>query len=1260
MKLWPVLAVLTIPLPSVLMVAQAARVDVPFARLPLYFEPDQDSFCAQAAGGRLELTADSVRGPVTLRLEGARHNGRLEGVGRLASQSHYLLGNDPAKWQTHVPNYARVRIRDAWPGIDVVYYGTRSALEFDFVIAAGADPSRIQFVAEGGRLRDPVIYQETPVGRRLVVGRYSRRGSRVAFQLAAYDRRHPLVIDPVIEYATALGGGAADAGMSIAVDNRGAAYVFGLTYSGNFPVANALQPSAAPGRHLFVAKLAPGGGALEYSTFLGGTAAGNQYSGDTPGGIGVDAAGSAYLTGSTNSPDFPIAGPAPLQKTFGYGANFGARLSVDGSALVYSTPLGSGGFQTTRLAVDPSGIAYFTGLSNANDFPLVNPMPTTLPGSPGGNPLYAVKLRPDGTPVYSTFPTGRRGDIPTGIAADNDGNAYITGMAAPFTGVPPGFPLVNALQSTPRSANSPFVAKLNADGSSLIYSTYFGGSENDRITAIAADASGNAYITGMTNSADFPTVKPLQSRLAGAAMYKSTDGGVTSSRSDANLPGGAAAVAVDPVNSATLYATVPGSYGETWLYRSTNAGGYWGYLKNVTALALDPSTSGTLYVGSGSSIMKSADAGATWTKIYDGRGQVRALAVDPRKPLTIYAGYGGGGDTDGVYSTVDGGANWTPVFVGSMHGVRFLAISPMNSTVYVLTGMGFTPSPQPFQLSADGGQSWSPVPNLPNLYPSGMAFDPRSPATFYVLESGVIYKTTDGGQSFTAHLVGTGSNDPASMAIDPSNSSTLYVATSRGVYKSVDGGQSWNATAIIGSVNAVAVDASSTVYASESIQPDAFVAKLNPQGTALLYSTFLGGTGPDSAVAIAADGAGDAYVTGSTSSADFPWKNPPPPLSSSGNQFLTKLDPSGSSLVYATPLNSTIAGLAVDSTGAVYLTGSTSQTDFPAKNPIQTFTTGTFFQSSDGGATWTGVTSGDAFTSSIQHLALDPQNPSQVFAQTQTNIYRSTDGGASFSKLFLHPPPPIPNILSLALDPRTPTTLYAGTGPGADFGVYQSNDDGQSWSRVGNVTQVNALAVSSVSSSTLFAATDGGLMMSGDSGLDWTQSGSFYNVYTVVFDPQNPHTLYASAAFDGVFKSTDGGASWSAINSGFPNAGGPAAKVLAVDPFNHSVIYAAGRDGIFRSGNSGASWNAIDAGLRVRQGYWVSAFAVDPVTPSTLYAGLDSGGLYKTTDGGVTWTLTGLALPTISDIAVDSNNSGHILAGAYFNPYDAFIVKIGE
>jgi photosystem II stability/assembly factor-like uncharacterized protein len=1267
MKLWPFLLAGVLPLACQLL-AQTPPVAVQLARLPLYFEPDQAGFVAHTAGGVLELSADSVRGPVALRLEGARRNARLEGVERLASQSHYLIGNDPTKWRTHVPNYARVRVRDVWPGIDIVYYGNRSALEFDFVVAAGADASRIQFVSEGGRLRDPVIYQDTASGRRIVSGRYTRRGSRVTFELAAYDHRRPLVIDPVIEYSTALGGGGADSGNAIAVDASGAAYIFGFTYSGNFPVTNSFQTKAAPGRHLFVAKLAPGGGALVYSTYLGGTIGVYAYNGiDNPGGIAVDASGSATVAGTTASYDFPIAGAAPFQKTFACCSDgFAARLSPDGSTLVYSTFIStSQGIQTgPRLALDGAGNAYLTGQAHSQNFPVVNPI-SSFPTPADG--LYMVKLRPDGTTVYSTFLGGPNAQaaFPTGIAADDDGNAYVTGSV----GSSQGFPLVNPIQSTPASPNSPFVAKLKADGSALIYSTFLGGSSgNDRATAIAADAAGNAYVTGTTNSADFPTANPLQARIGGGAIYKSSDGGVTSNRSDLNLPNGAISVAVDPMNSSTLYATISGQYGENWLYRSTDAGGSWVYLTNEIAFALDPSTSGTLYASSGAAIQKSTDAGTTWTKLYGGPGPsaplggstVHALVVDPMNPSAIYAGYGGGDTLDGVYKSSDGGATWAPVFVGSMHGVRFLAVDPLTSTVYVLFGGGgYGPTPSgTFQRSTDGGQTWAPVPNVPpNLYPNGVVFDPADSATFYIL-AGLLYKTTDAGQSFT-----TSSYSGGGLAIDPKNSSTLYTATFTGLLKSIDWGQTWNPTAITGSVNAVAVDASSNVYAAESIPSDAFVAKLNPQGTALVYSTYLGGTGADAATAIAADSAGNAYVAGSTSSTDFPAKNAlPASLSSGGNQFLTKLDPIGSSLVYSSPFSDPINALAADSTGAVYLTGSTNRTVFPTQNPIQTFTTGTFFQSTDGGNTWTGNPSGDAFTSSILHLALDPQSPSQIFAQTQSNIYHSTDGGATFSKLNLHPPPPVPTILSVAIAPLTSTTLYAGTGAGTDFGVYRSTDGGQTWSRIGALSMVNALAVSPQSSSIVFAATDGGLMESTDGGVTWNQSGTFYQVYTVIFDPQNPQTLYASAAMDGVFKSTDGGTTWTAINNGFPSSSvtGPAATVLTVDPFNHSVIYAAGHNGIFRSVNGGANWSAIDAGLNVRQGFWVSAFAIDPVTTSTLYAGLDSGGLFKSTDGGATWALTGLTLPTVSSIAVDPSNPARIIAGAYFNPSDAYIMKLGQ
>jgi photosystem II stability/assembly factor-like uncharacterized protein len=207
---------------------------------------------------------------------------------------------------------------------------------------------------------------------------------------------------------------------------------------------------------------------------------------------------------------------------------------------------------------------------------------------------------------------------------------------------------------------------------------------------------------------------------------------------------------------------------------------------------------------------------------------------------------------------------------------------------------------------------------------------------------------------------------------------------------------------------------------------------------------------------------------------------------------------------------------------------------------------------------------------------------------------------------------------------------------------------------------VNGIAVAPSSPSTIFAATDSGLYKTTDGGANWAQSGSFSNVYAVIFDPQNPQTLYVSAAYAGIFKSTDGGGKWPAINSGFPNASGPAAKVLAIDPLNHSLIYATGRDGIFRSTNGGANWSEIDTGLIVRQGYWVSTFAIDPVTTSTLYTGLDSGGLYKSTDGGTSWTLTGLTLPTVSAIAIDPSSSGHVFTSANFNPWDAFITKLAS
>src|SRR5437016_6840034 len=256
----------------------------------------------------------------------------VAGVGELPGKSNYFVGNDPKKWRVNVPTYAKVRYQDLYPGIDLVYYGNQRQLEYDFVVSPGADPKAITLAFDGVdgaaidalgdlvlragetevRLRKPFVYQDHDGQRAVIPTRYVLKAERqVAFEVAAYDITQPLIIDPVLVYSTLLGGSNDDRGFGIAVDAAGNAYVTGGTGSSDFPTtAGAFQTTLGGSSDAFVTKLDPTGTALVYSTYLGGS------SGDFANGIAVDATGSAYVTGTTLSADFPTT-PGAAQTTFG-------------------------------------------------------------------------------------------------------------------------------------------------------------------------------------------------------------------------------------------------------------------------------------------------------------------------------------------------------------------------------------------------------------------------------------------------------------------------------------------------------------------------------------------------------------------------------------------------------------------------------------------------------------------------------------------------------------------------------------------------------------------------------------------------------------------------------------------------------------------------------------------------------------------------------------------------------------------------------
>jgi hypothetical protein len=474
---------------------------------------------------KAERGAQEGAAPVVLRmaLVDAHPKPHVTGIGELPGKANYFIGRDPAKWRTNIPTYEKVYYREVYPGIDLVYYGDQRRLRYDFVVRAGADPERIALAFQGAdrleidaqgdlvlhvaggaiRYQKPVIYQETDGLRQEIRGGYVLTGSnRVRFQVAAYDRKRPLVIDPALVYSTYLGGSGYDYGEAIAVDAAGHAYVTGDAESDDFPTtAGAVQPTRRGIADAFVAKLDPTGSALVYSTYLGG-------SGDDEGcGIAVDAAGHAYVTGFTGSDDFPTTARAVQPTHGGIADAFVAKLDPTGSALVYSTYLGGSGWNDGHgIAVDAAGHAYVTGFTGSDDFPTT--AGAVQPTRRGTGDAFVAKLDPTGSAlVYSTYLGGSEEspfffeDVGRGIAVDAAGHAYVTGL----TGSDDFPTTAGAVQPTRRGTGDAFVAKLNPTGSALVYSTYLGGSGWNDGYGIAVDAAGHAYVTGPTESPNFPT-----------------------------------------------------------------------------------------------------------------------------------------------------------------------------------------------------------------------------------------------------------------------------------------------------------------------------------------------------------------------------------------------------------------------------------------------------------------------------------------------------------------------------------------------------------------------------------------------------------------------------------------------------------------------------------------------------------------------------------------------------------------------------------
>jgi len=318
-------------------------------------------------------------------------------------------------------------------------------------------------------------------------------------------------LDPdgsTIVYSTYLGGYSGDIGRDITVDLEGNAYITGSTWGGGFPVYNALQPNHSEVEDVFVSKIAPDGSSFIFSTFLGGS---NSYGlgRDEGHGIAIDATNNIYITGSTISDNFPTVNA--YQEANIRGSAFVTKMNTTGTSIIYSTYFGApynsdiGGREIGKsIAVDNVGHAYVTGSTNSPDFP-IKPQNVIQPSYGGGTDGFVTKFAPDGQSlIFSTYLGGTDYDYDFSIALDSEGNAYVTGHTLSVN-----FPIKNSIQSVLKGSSDALVTGISSNGLDLLFSSYLGGSGFDEGSGIAVDNNGHIFITGQTNSGDFPIISPL-------------------------------------------------------------------------------------------------------------------------------------------------------------------------------------------------------------------------------------------------------------------------------------------------------------------------------------------------------------------------------------------------------------------------------------------------------------------------------------------------------------------------------------------------------------------------------------------------------------------------------------------------------------------------------------------------------------------------------------------------------------------------------
>jgi photosystem II stability/assembly factor-like uncharacterized protein len=638
--------------------------------------------------------------------------------------------------------------------------------------------------------------------------------------------------------------------------------------------------------------------------------------------------------------------------------------------------------------------------------------------------------------------------------------------------------------------------------------------------------------------------------------------------------------------------------------------------QNVYALANDEA------IG----IWKSADGGSTWQPASLGLtdANIGSIVIDPSNDQTLYCTTG----ENGVFKSTNGAASWTwsgdgtGNFVNvatptqaSEEGSLVFGVDPTNSQVVFgstsLLGLNKT---------TNGGGHWTPVRSLPAppslAPPNAFAQSPADHELLYAACYPLGYKSTDGGATWTELLLNGGDLQAFCFALDPVSPSVVYVGYTGNnvpVYKSTDGGATFVASSN-GINNAANPAATNLVLSSLSIDPaspqtlyaltDFVGAFVSTNGAASWSPLQAGASNNETITVFAMNSANGLDLIAETASGI--WRS-----SDGGATWVQK----STGMVTTNAVVQTMAFAPSDPNTVYASIGGKAGSTTPYES---------LMKSSDGGATWTDVSSGLIATPSENFLgaiAIDPVSSSTVYAGSPVDLHKTTDGGATWTALS-----PGGGVLSLAIDPTTGTTLYAVVAETSTTVLRKSLDSGTTWTdaNAGIPTPTSTVTLDPLHPSTLFACAYAGLFRSQDGATTWTQVLALQVgpppapppaplVNSVGIDPLNDQHVYASGldatGIEQIYKSLDGGKTFSVIPTGYYNQGGS----VTPDPFNEGTVYsAAANRGLLKTTNGGTSWTFARNGL---WGAFVSQFVFDPAHPNTVYA-VSSAGLFKTTTGG--------------------------------------------